>query len=456
MLNQILLIVLINLVVYFRTFKYGWVSDDILSSSFNKPDFKPPKNKFKYFWLHLRGTYLENTDIARAINIVVHTINCLLIWWVFGHNNVSFLASILFAINPINTQGGSIWVSGKSYSISTMLALLMFVMPILSPLWYYLCSFFSGNALLSPLYFMETPYPVYAFLPFIMGLFLRRVIATKMDVKAQTFNNEMSQIYPRKLILAVKTYGYYVRQCLYPVNLGLYHSFIWGVGVNKTYNKKCYALNKDFWAGILTIVASIVFMYFDKSSAKLGLFWFIINVFMWLNLITIQQQIAERYLYLPNVGMMFFLACLIINYPIVITVFIVFYLTRLWWYMPAYINDYWHMLYNVCEDKYAHYPWCELAMKYFSDNNFTAAYTMWCEAHHRSPFDFKPLFNISTMLIVMGRFDEARDFLENAANNMYEGTEVKWVNEFIEHNRMLIDKIKREKRLQMKDIKVIK
>jgi hypothetical protein len=311
--NQSLIIVLLNLVVFYRTLtKYEWVSDDLLKIAPNQPAKPIPKSKWKMFWQHLHGELYIHPDLAKAQNIAIHTINCLLIWWVFGHNNISFIASILFAVNPMNCQGGSMWNSGKPYSITTMFALLMFAMPLISPLWYYLCSAFSGNALLSPLFFTEVKgYEIYAILPFLMGILLKKVIITKMDTKVETFNNEMSQFYPRKLIAAVKCYGYYFRQCLVPWNLGLYHSFIWGLGVNKSYNKKIYSLNKDFWAGLLILVGSILFMYFDKSGAKLGVYWFMINIFIWLNLITIQQQISERYVYLANVGMCYFVACII-------------------------------------------------------------------------------------------------------------------------------------------------
>jgi tetratricopeptide (TPR) repeat protein len=133
-----------------------------------------------------------------------------------------------------------------------------------------------------------------------------------------------------------------------------------------------------------------------------------------------------------------------------------FLLTRLWWYMPSYLNDYWHMLYNICEDKPAHYPWCELAMKYFADNNYTAAFTMWMEALHRSPKDFKPLFNVSTMLLVMGRVDEARARLKEAEDNMYDGVSDTWVKEFIAHNYALLDKVQKEGKIRVDEIKVIK
>ena len=142
---------------------------------------------------------------------------------------------------------------------------------------------------------------------------IRKVLDHKMHRHpTKTYNSEMVAIKFEKIFPFLKTYGYYFRLCLFPYKLGLYHQFLYGQGTNQTDNKKAYYLDWDFRFGVAVIVLTMVMCIFFWGPVAWGLLWFGVNIAMWNNFMTIQQQIAERYCYLPNVGLMFALANVIL------------------------------------------------------------------------------------------------------------------------------------------------
>ena len=115
-----------------------------------------------------------------------------------------------------------------------------------------------------------------------------------------------------------------------------------GFGTNKTDNDKGYKLDRYFWLGLtlFTIVVSycIYELFTGWSPIGWGLACYTINIAMWCNYITIQQQIAERYCYLANVGMMYTLAYLALGNPIMIGIILTAYIVRNYYSMDTYLN----------------------------------------------------------------------------------------------------------------------
>lgn len=499
MILHLLLIIFVNLLFYWATLNYWYVSDDIpcsavpneekkkdlvdldellkifvnkypneknqfiphLTDLHNKWISSPPKNFWKGVWLQLRGQRYFNARHAHIITLTVHIINTLLIYLAFGCNNVSLIASLLFAINPINAQGGAIWISGKPYSTATTLVLLMYVLPYASPVFFYLTSFCSASAMFSPLSFVFTKYWFLASMPFLAFPILRNVIKKKWCLN-NTSNREMVAIVPRKIIPFMKSYGYYFRLCVIPYKLGLYHSFLWGLGVSQKYNKKAYKLDKNFWTGTILFLGSAYLIYLNHSNLfGFGLLWFMINIIMWCNICTVQQQIADRYCYLPCIGIMLSLSYLAYHSPspfnyILLTTIFTYYGTRLWNYRFAYMNDYWQIEYNVMEQPNAHYAWISRGIKKFFFNDFDGALRDFCESRNFVDHDFKTNFNMATMLFCLGDLPQCEIYLKFAEENHYEGVEELQRKEFTDHLRQLIEKRKRNENIPLQDVRIIK
>ena len=121
---------------------------------------------------------------------------------------------------------------------------------------------------------------------------------------------------------------------------------------------------------------------------------------------------------------MYALANLIIAYPIVITAILVFYLTRLWYLMPSYLNDYWAVEYCVQETRTFHYVWLMRGVKKFFIKDFQGAYYDFMEAYRHKPYDFKVLYNIASTSLILGNIGQSKHFLELAKQNIYDEMEI--------------------------------
>jgi tetratricopeptide (TPR) repeat protein len=345
----------------------------------------------------------------------------------------------LFSIHPINIQE-TVWISGRNYITAAILTLLMFLFPKVSVLFYYFASYFAVSHWFAPLYFIFTPYWYLIFM--IPAIFFltkrnRRVLKIKMwETNVKTTNFEMRKIKPAKIIPFLKTFGYYFLLCIFPFVVGIDHQFLYGFGTNKTDNKKGYEFDKYLAGGLICALLPFIAYFTGFKGVAMGLFWFAFNIAMWCNFVTIQQQVSQRYTYLACIGMMYAISCLIINYPLVITVFITAYLVRLWYTMPILINDYWATLGTKHEMKGFHYEWLMSGVKKFCFKNFPGALADFQEAYRCKPYDFKVLFNLANTFFVLGNLPEAKKFLALSKENIYDEMEedaVPYIEKFDEY-----------------------
>jgi hypothetical protein len=153
------------------------------------------------------------------------------------------------------------------------------------------------------------------------------------------------------------------------------------------------------------------------------MFWFYITIAPFSNFRRIQQEIAERYIYMANVGVMYALASLIGNYPVLIAVFLTMYIARGYSTMRLYTDDFWLIEEAVLEDPGAWYAWHIRGFKRWNNQSWREALTMWVMAQLISPKEFKVLFNIAIVLKLLRRDDEAEKYLKKAEENILEGQE---------------------------------
>ena len=452
-----LLIFLVNLLFYHRTLSYGYVSDDIAVANHPEPI---PKNKWQTFWINFRGQRYTNPRLAHSMTLGVHIFNSWLIYAAFGLNVTSLCAGLFFAVNPINTQGGSVWISGRPYSHATTCVLAMYALPWLAPLFYGATVFFSAAALFGPLPFLLTRFWFWVFLPPIFVGAFYSVIMKKWNLN-QTSNKEMKAIVWRKIIPFLKTFGYYFRISIMPYKQGLYHPFLWGLGVNKKYNECAYKKNRDFWVGAVIFLLTALHIIFIRNLVSFGLFWYMVNIAMWCNIVTTQQQIGERYIYLSNVGLMIALAGVVTSlWPplnfIFATAILTYYATRLWHYRESYLNDYWHIEYNVLEFKDAHYAWVARGIKKFYIFDFDGALRDFGEARTYIPHDFKQNMNMATMFLVLGDIKHCEEFLQHARESTYDGVEESQIETYVKNTEELLDIVKKTGKIELQRLRIIK
>jgi len=461
---QVIYLIVSILIVYFRTLNYNFVSDDVDVSRrrADKPSLKnvqevyrdkkgkehKVKNRLHRIWLHTIGAVYFEHSSPHLITLLLHTLLCVLIYYKFG-----ILTAFLFAFNPVNTQGGSIWMSGKIYCISSILAVAIFIFPWIAPILYLSTKWFSINAMFAPLAFIHTPHWWLATMPIIGWYMFKRILKTK---RIYGTNNEMAKAHLLKVVPFIKTYGYYMFLCLVPWRIALYHSFLWGVGVTKRYNQDAYRPDKSFWLGLLLMCFTVsTISWFWGTPLSFGLLWFFVNILMWCNFITLQQQISERCVHTANIGLMYALAYVISPHPIAIAVVMTFYLTRLWFIMPMYKNEYWHTEYSKTESPRCAYIWVSKGLKKNAMKDYVGAFYDFMEARHITPWEFKANFNAANMAIIMQDFNTAENLLNDASKCPYQGSQRK-LNKLISVSREVIKQAKEKKVIDMNKIQIVR
>jgi len=303
---RINILILINLLFYWRTLKYGYVSDDMLVKAASKPTGK----FWPDLWSEFRGVCYFNSKREHAISLIIHTINSILVYLAFGADKVSFWAAMLWAINPVNNQC-AIWLSGKAYSMSVMLILLGIWFKPFIPLYFYVYHW-GINGIVYPLVYVNM-HPHWLVLLFPLYFIVRRKILKDIKtVKGDVSTKRMKSISPEKFSLAIKTFSYYFITALFPIRLGMYHEFGYPYGLTKKDSDDVSKLDAHFWLGLILCILFAYLMFSNwNNGIGLGLWWWCVFISMWSNVIVIQQFIAERYVYCANIGLMYALSCII-------------------------------------------------------------------------------------------------------------------------------------------------
>jgi len=423
--EKVCIILLVNLCFYLKCLGFKYVSDDIPSA--NRKETHP---KWKYWLLVLEGHLKSNPVIDHAITIVLHSLVCAFIYIGFGANDVSFLAALLFSFNPINNQG-SVWISGRGYVLSTLGMVGAMSMPLLAPAWILLACY-SNAGFLAPLVFLGSDYSWFLlFMPLIWGFYWKRFKNNVQNKISQEMYTEDRKIHISKLILFIKTASFYFIHSIIPIKTTFYHSYMQsmaGAGKEKAYSLR----DRFFWLG-LVIFGWMIWYWTTQpwTMASFGLLWWLITLAPFCNLFRLQQEIAERYCYLPNAGLMVALASFLLASPIWSAVFITMYATKMWFWMDAFQDDYYTVEASCIASPNSWFVWHVRAMKRWGDQSYQEALIMWTMARLISPKEFKILFNIASAL-KLGKHDkEAEQFIKQAEENIPAGQE-KQANELIE------------------------
>jgi MFS family permease len=415
--EKIALIALVNLCFFFKTLGYKYSSDDIPAHARGR------SAKWFTHWVNvLEGRERHTPVVDHAITMVCHTIVCILIYTAFGYTNISLLAALLFAVNPANNQG-SVWIAGRGYVLSTLGILGVMTIPLAGPVFLALATYYNAGFLM-PLVLAGSEYaPMLLIVPFIWAIQYKRFKRNVMDKAKMEMFKEDKAIKPQKLVLAIKTFGFYLVHALVPIKTTFYHSFLQslaGSGAKRGYSMRC----RFFWIG-LAAISGIAWYWicFPWNMVSFGLLWWCLGIAPFLNLFRMNQEIAERYIYLPNVGLMFVLAAFIQGYPVATAVFLTMYATKMWFYMDAYQDDY-YLIENSCMNSPdAWFAWHVRAMKRWDTQSYKEACILWCMAKLISPNEFKILYNLSTVLALGNNKKEALEYLALAEQNIPPGQE---------------------------------
>lgn len=414
-----LILVGVSLILYGRTvFYYYSIDDDTPLNSTIKP-----KNKIHLFWLHVRSRLYTSPKLAHFASVLIHTINALLICYGFGNDDIGFLTALLFLVHPITTTG-SCWLAGRPYAYTTMWILAMWAFKSVAPVFYYF-SFSAFTGMFAPLLFIGTKYWFWALIVPV-GIIVRRkwfvdLLGAKIDLSGA---NEYRYLAWRKWILVFKTIGYYFAVSILPIRLGIYHEYLYSFGTSPADNRKSYELDGFFVFGVFLVYVFATNAIWNRTPALFGLAWYLLFIFQWANFITLQQVIAERYVYLPLVGICYFMVQMLYSIPdpfirisatlILLTAYSVRTMTHVHTYQDIYTAAYSNLL-NF-PGLYVVYTWLG-GIEERAGHKFLAL-EWWFKGWKFKKDNVRLNSNIANMLIEINMFDDAEEFLKLAEENV--------------------------------------
>lgn len=452
MVEKIFIIILVNILFYLKTWKMSYVSDDIVSSQRT-----PHKNPFiHYFWViegRLKSVSYKKMaqgisnfllpSVDHAITTIIHSLVCVGIYLGFGSNEASFIAALLFSFNPINNQG-SVWISGRGYALSALGMVWALALPMEMGGLMLLGATYSNAGFFMPLVLIGSNHPYLILFAPLCWMFhvknFKKNVKQKMDMEIFT---EDAEIHPKKLILGVKTFGIYLSHALIPFKTTFYHSYLESIAGCKAHN--AYSLCKFFWFGLGSLLLMAWYMLTHRwDMICFGILWWCVGIAPFCNLMRMQQELGERYVYVANVGCMVILAQIISPYPYLIAGFITMYAVKTWFFIDAYKDDFWMIEHCRIAQPKSWFAWHISAVKRWDVQSYREAVLFWVMARNLSPKEFKLSFNLAAALVIMGNqmvephrsamIKEGLGFLAEAQKNIPRGQE-KMAQEFISNFR---------------------
>ena len=139
-----LIIVSVCGIFYARTINYLLVVDDLTQFELKKNGEKCELKKagfvrwikYKLYGFGTLGVDFTDQKTQRnsirkdhLLTLVLHATICCLIYEVLGHNDISFWAALLYAVNPTSHET-SIWSNGRRYSINIIWGQLLIMIEI--------------------------------------------------------------------------------------------------------------------------------------------------------------------------------------------------------------------------------------------------------------------------------------------------------------------------------------
>lgn len=310
-----LIILLIILALYLRTIRYNYIIDDYCTRSQYPLPAKESYNGKGVSFFTTRPTVWY-----RLFMIGTHCVNTFLIYTLWG-----WAPALLFAVHPMAIWGTA-WCTGNYYATTTLFTLVSYYFLVTFPNWwgagiatvFYTAALNSTfDAILFPFLTMFIPWGWVMFAPlaiFLNGKKFRTGLKSRTDLvkgsKVETTRFELKRIVYMTKVIARYTYTTLVPMRIYMFSL-------WG---ERMRNKQCdwdsyHAMNKEFWASLALILS--VFLS-GLIICPAGIWWFFILIFVHSHFQVIGQTFAQRYLYLPMIGLCVVAGTLLSPYPLVV------------------------------------------------------------------------------------------------------------------------------------------
>ena len=260
-----------------------------------------------------------------------HCLNVWVIYELFG-----WQVAALFAFSPISVNGTA-WITGGYYAVTMFLTLTSYyfitnfpgVFGIIMGSLFFTASLGSTITCIGVPFVLANTAGFALFGPLTMYLIGKR-FRTGFNIRNM---GKKDIITFRKIAVMTKVMAYYIKLCLFPYRLAFFRSFGYNYIRNDKAKKEMDSFNKLFWQslGIIGLFIAIGWQF-----SPLGTIWFLITLAPFTQFKVLGQFVAERYLYLPQIGIYLIIANVLSNYPHAFIALITLYIYRSHLYIPSF------------------------------------------------------------------------------------------------------------------------
>ncbi|OGC43626.1 hypothetical protein A2Y85_04170 [candidate division WOR-3 bacterium RBG_13_43_14] len=323
-------IILINVIALYPCLNNGFVNwDDNEYVVYNTDIRELNRDTIKrIFSSHYQGAFVPltiltfaleykiagiNPQIYHATNLILHILNSLMVFWLvmllFENPLIALITAVFFSIHPLQVEPVA-WVTGRKdllYSIFYLGACITYIYYFLNKriMLYIISALIFTFSMLSKPFAITLPLLLFTFdyqlkrrfdlssflekLPFLVLAVLLFFITIKTQQVAGAVPG--SFINPNNLVLAFNNITFYLWKTLMPINLSPIYPY---------YNT---------WWYIIVIILLVAAIIYSRSRAIIfGALFFIITLLPAMQLVRIGQPIADRYVYIPLIGLFIIIA----------------------------------------------------------------------------------------------------------------------------------------------------
>ncbi len=406
--------------------------------------------------LHVFFTYIPLTNISYSIDfsiwglyapgfhltqVLLHAANSVLVFVILYRliaiKNAAFLTAILFAVHPLNIES-VVWISERKHLLASFFSLLSF---------FYYIQFAKNEGSGKKQYFLS-------FLFFVCGLLSKSIAVVlpavmvwadfclfqrcwKLKEKVPFFLLSLAIIFLTLIfegqkagalvsyaggsiwvnfLYTLRVYGDYVLSVFFPITLSPYYHYIY-LDLESVKTLVCYI-------AVPAVIYWFIRFWKEWPFIAFGIGWFVLWLAPVSNFIPLNTFRQDRYLYLPAIAMLAFLASVICSnkflnerklffYTIVFAIGISFSGVTLQ-YMKVFKNmrPYWLRVAKICPN------WAqaqfEAGLEERNVGNIESSIQFYRKAFSKRPTLTKALNNYGATLIDQGKYLKAKSYLERA------------------------------------------
>jgi hypothetical protein len=325
-----IIIALIILALYIKSLKYNYVIDDYV-------------RREEYLWnvpkesQHPKFFDTRPSEYYRLFMIGMHIVNSLVVYLLWG-----WQASLLFAVHPMSAWGVA-WVTGNYYATTAYFTLIAYFFLVKMPLLigvpagmiFFYCALNSTvDSMSFPFIFLFGHFwGLMTFIPLIYFMGRKRWktgLATRVEIiKGKQVEDQHWEW--RRIFLMTKVMARYIEHFFFPDKVYFFGKWCEKIRESRANWDYYHACNREFWISLAIFLATA---FVSFMIHPVGAIWFFVLMGLHSQFKVLGQPFAQRYLYLPMIGLCVVLGTGLANHPDILFMIVGFYIYKAWTVIP--------------------------------------------------------------------------------------------------------------------------